>query len=254
MGIWRKNRYRILKWPFNTEIWTLQTNIDWAGLAVERISGLTLNDYFHKNIFEPLGIKNVSMFPTEEMMKNLVSFHFKHPDGTVTEQDHCLRRSLQAKTPEERAHIMNSGGAGCFAKPVEYCRKSSLSSHHSTMLGLACRMEWLMNINPSNRNPRHPPQQRHLAQDGREDPVPADRRHHVHQQHPAMARLCPPGRPRRKAPPDQPHPRALPGAGQPAAGLGPDVHADELGWQRRAVEGPEQRQLGGYRESVLLGR
>lgn len=104
------------------ETWEYGTNIDWAGLAVERISGLTLNDYFHKNIFEPLGLKNVSMFPTEEMMKNLVYLHYKAPDGTVTEGDHGLRRSLQAKTPEERARIINSGGAGCFAKPVEYCQ------------------------------------------------------------------------------------------------------------------------------------
>lgn len=62
------------------------------------------------------------MFPGEEMMKHLVHLHAKHPNDTVTEQDHVLRRSLMAKTPEERARIMNSGGAGCFAKPVEYCR------------------------------------------------------------------------------------------------------------------------------------
>lgn len=99
-----------------------KTNIDWAGLAVERVSGLGLNDYFHKHIFEPLGIKNVSMFPTAEMLKNLAYFHFKHHDGTVTEQDHTLRRSLMARTPEERARIFNSGGAGIFARPVEYCR------------------------------------------------------------------------------------------------------------------------------------
>ncbi|KAF4540776.1 Beta-lactamase [Lasiodiplodia theobromae] len=98
------------------------TNIDWAGLAVERVSGLGLNDYFHKHIFEPLGIKNVSMFPTAEMLKNLAYFHFKHHDSSVTEQDHVLRRSLMARTPEEQARIFNSGGAGIFARPVEYCQ------------------------------------------------------------------------------------------------------------------------------------
>ncbi|KKY19967.1 putative beta-lactamase family protein [Diplodia seriata] len=102
--------------------WEYGTNIDWAGLAVERVSGLTLNDYFHKHIFEPLGIENVSMFPTDDMLKRLVYLHQKHPDGSVTEQDHLLRRGLMAKTPEERARIVNSGGAGCFAKPVEYCQ------------------------------------------------------------------------------------------------------------------------------------
>ncbi|TVY65742.1 Acyltransferase mokF, partial [Lachnellula suecica] len=38
------------------------TNIDWAGLIVERISGLSLNDYCQKHIFAPLDIKNISFF------------------------------------------------------------------------------------------------------------------------------------------------------------------------------------------------
>lgn len=113
-----------------------KTNIDWAGLAVERVSGLGLNDYFHKHIFEPLGIKNVSMFPTAEMLKNLAYFHFKHHDGSVTEQDHVLRRSLMARTPEERARIFNSGGAGIFARPVEYCRTYIPFPHRGKVFSL----------------------------------------------------------------------------------------------------------------------
>ncbi|KAK7519094.1 beta-lactamase/transpeptidase-like protein [Phyllosticta citriasiana] len=104
------------------EVWEYGTNVDWAGLAVERISGLSLNDYFHKHIFEPLELKNVSLFPTEEMEKNLAIMHQKYPDGSIVQQNHPMRRSLTARTPEERADIFNSGGAGCFAKPVEYCQ------------------------------------------------------------------------------------------------------------------------------------
>lgn len=103
---------------------------------VERVTGLSLNDYFHNNIFDPLGIKGISMFPTDEMLKNLVYMHYKAPDGTVTEQDHLLRRSLQAKTPEERARIFNSGGAGCFAKPVEYCSTYTRASIIQKRYGL----------------------------------------------------------------------------------------------------------------------
>ncbi|KAK8173712.1 beta-lactamase/transpeptidase-like protein [Phyllosticta citrichinensis] len=104
------------------EVWEYGTNIDWAGLAVECLSGLSLNDYFHKHIFEPLGLKNVSMLPTDEMKKNLAIMQQKYADGSLTQRNHLLRRSLTARTPEERARIFNSGGAGCFAKPIEYCQ------------------------------------------------------------------------------------------------------------------------------------
>jgi CubicO group peptidase (beta-lactamase class C family) len=42
------------------EVWEYGINIDWAGILVERASGMRLNDYFLKNILEPMGIKNIS--------------------------------------------------------------------------------------------------------------------------------------------------------------------------------------------------
>ncbi|KAL1390774.1 beta-lactamase/transpeptidase-like protein [Phyllosticta capitalensis] len=104
------------------DAWEYGTNIDWAGLVVERISGLSLNDYFHKNVFEPLGLRNVSMFPTEDMKKNMANMQQKLPGGNLLQINHLLRRSLTARTAEERSRIFNSGGAGCFAKPFEYCQ------------------------------------------------------------------------------------------------------------------------------------
>jgi CubicO group peptidase (beta-lactamase class C family) len=93
-----------------------------AGLVVEELSGMSLDEYFRRYIFEPLGLRSMGLFPTDEMIKDLAYMHQKLPDGTLWEVDHLLRRSLRAKTSEERSKIMNSGGGGCFAKPVEYCR------------------------------------------------------------------------------------------------------------------------------------
>ncbi|KAH6720651.1 beta-lactamase/transpeptidase-like protein [Leptodontidium sp. MPI-SDFR-AT-0119] len=103
------------------ERWEYGINIDLAGMVVEELSGMSLDDYFRKYIFEPLGLKNMSFFPTEEMLQNLAYMHQKLPDGTLWEVDHLFRRSLRAKTPEERSKITISGGGGCFAKPIEYC-------------------------------------------------------------------------------------------------------------------------------------
>jgi CubicO group peptidase (beta-lactamase class C family) len=61
------------------EQWEYGINIDWAGQLVERVSGLRLNDYFQKHIFEPMGLKNIDMFPTEEMKKTLASMHARTP-------------------------------------------------------------------------------------------------------------------------------------------------------------------------------
>jgi CubicO group peptidase (beta-lactamase class C family) len=96
-----------------------KTNIDWAGVLVERASGLTLNDYFQKHIFAPLGIKNISMFPSAAMKGNLAHMHQRYPDGKLTTKEHPNRTPLLASSPQG---IFNSAGAGCFAQPSEYIK------------------------------------------------------------------------------------------------------------------------------------
>jgi len=99
--------------------WNYGTNIDWAGVLVERVSGLTLNDYFQKNIFAPLGIKNINMFPTAEMKSKLAHMHARDKDGNITEREHLQLAPLKASSPDG---IFNSAGAGCFAQPSEYTK------------------------------------------------------------------------------------------------------------------------------------
>ncbi|KAL8690009.1 MAG: hypothetical protein Q9218_004442, partial [Villophora microphyllina] len=100
--------------------WEYGVGIDWAGTVIERISGMSLNDYFQKNIFQPLGIKNISFFPSAEMKKNLAHMHQKDANGKIMERDHLLRRPLIVDG-DDIAKTYNSAGAGCFARPAEYC-------------------------------------------------------------------------------------------------------------------------------------
>ncbi|KAK2786598.1 hypothetical protein FQN52_007774 [Onygenales sp. PD_12] len=95
-------------------------SIDWAGILVERVTGTLLNDYFHKHIFEPLGLKNITMLPPAEMKAKLAYMHARNADGTLTQRDHLLRWPLLAKNKEETNGMLNSGGAGCFANPQDY--------------------------------------------------------------------------------------------------------------------------------------
>lgn len=113
--------------------WEYGINIDWAGIALERATGTGLNEYMQKNIFEPLGLQNITMFPNQHMKSHLASMHQQWHNGSVEERDHVYRRPLQAETKEEQERIVNSGGAGCFAKPTEYIRKYPCTSKDLSM-------------------------------------------------------------------------------------------------------------------------
>jgi CubicO group peptidase (beta-lactamase class C family) len=89
---------------------------------VERATGLSLDQYFQKNIFKPLGLENISMFPTKQMKENLAYMNARAPDGQLSPRDHLLHRPLVAETEHDIKSCVNSGGAGCFAKPREYCQ------------------------------------------------------------------------------------------------------------------------------------
>ncbi|KAL9093103.1 MAG: hypothetical protein Q9159_000462 [Coniocarpon cinnabarinum] len=103
--------------------WQYGTNIDWAGLYVERVTGMKLDDYFQKHIFEPLGVKDTTMFPNKHMREHLVAVAQRRPDGSVEEIDHPFRRAIyMADQPDQRKFIFNAGGHGLFSKPKEYCK------------------------------------------------------------------------------------------------------------------------------------
>ncbi|KAJ3496083.1 hypothetical protein NLG97_g2930 [Lecanicillium saksenae] len=95
--------------------------VDWAGIAVERRTGVSLNEYMQTHIFKPLGLKNISMIPTSEMKANLAHMNYRDPSGKVIPRDHPYRQPLVVETAEEKAKLFNSGGGGLFAKPQEYC-------------------------------------------------------------------------------------------------------------------------------------
>ncbi|ETI23535.1 hypothetical protein G647_05337 [Cladophialophora carrionii CBS 160.54] len=107
------------------EVWEYGINIDWAGVLIERASGLKLNDYFQQHIFKPLGITHINMFPTDEMKKKLAYMNARSlVDGSLSlaRNGHLNRRPLYASTKEEIDGTFHAGGAGCFARPNQYCQ------------------------------------------------------------------------------------------------------------------------------------
>jgi CubicO group peptidase (beta-lactamase class C family) len=106
------------------EGWEYGVGIDWAGVALERVTGLKLNDYIQQKILKPIGITDMSMIPSPEMRSRLAYMHHRAPDGALRPRDHLLRAPLVVD-PDNKAEvdkIFNSGGAGMFAKPSDYCK------------------------------------------------------------------------------------------------------------------------------------
>jgi CubicO group peptidase (beta-lactamase class C family) len=93
--------------------------------VLERLTGVSLNEYIQKNICEPLGLKNINMLPTQHMKDRLAYMHERNSAGKLSPRDHITRGPLVASTAEEKAACFQSGGAGLFAKPQEYAREYS---------------------------------------------------------------------------------------------------------------------------------
>ena len=45
--------------------WLYSTSVDWAGKLVERITGQTLEEFMSVNIWQPLGIKDITFWPAQ---------------------------------------------------------------------------------------------------------------------------------------------------------------------------------------------
>jgi methyl acetate hydrolase len=92
--------------------WQYGTGIDWTGKLVEKVSGLTLEEYFQRNILGPLGMKDTTFVFPEEKFDRLVSSYRRQPDGSLKED---------ARTMPTPPKAFNGGG-GLFSTAPDYIR------------------------------------------------------------------------------------------------------------------------------------
>lgn len=96
------------------------TNVDWAGVIVERLSRLSLEQYFRINILDKVDVQHVTFYPRKEMRSKLAFMHQRAKDGTLSLREHLCRATLVAKETELNGKFC-MGGCGCFGRPVEFC-------------------------------------------------------------------------------------------------------------------------------------
>jgi CubicO group peptidase (beta-lactamase class C family) len=98
---------------------------------------LSLQDYFQKYIFEPLGLSHLSFFPSEAIKEKLAYLGQRSSDGQLSRRDHILQKLLQAKTEEEKKSVHCSGGAGLFGRAQDFARRLSRSRHPPGILAIS---------------------------------------------------------------------------------------------------------------------
>jgi methyl acetate hydrolase len=90
--------------------WEYGINIDWAGQAVERVSGRTLDDYFREHIFRPLGMNDTGFVLMPDQRTRLAGMHTRNADGSVT--------PIPFELPQEPEFFM--GGGGLYSTGRDY--------------------------------------------------------------------------------------------------------------------------------------
>jgi CubicO group peptidase (beta-lactamase class C family) len=93
------------------ERWEYGIGIDWAGKAVEAVSGQRLDHYLREHIFEPLGMADTGFALSIDQIDRQSSVHARTPDGLVP-----IEFGLP---PEPEFHM---GGGGLYATVGDYLR------------------------------------------------------------------------------------------------------------------------------------
>ena len=94
------------------ERWWYGTNIDYAGLMVQEVSGQRLGDYLDEHVLGPLGMDSTDFRISEDMAGRQSAMHARLPDGSLV--------AIEFGLPPEPEFQM--GGGGLYGTVGDYCR------------------------------------------------------------------------------------------------------------------------------------
>jgi len=101
------------------EAWVYGYNTDILGCVVERASGVPLDEFFRRRIFEPLGMPDTHFFVPQEKKDRLVTVYASTEDGPVVRAP---------EGPKGQGHYVDgprrnfAGGAGLVSTARDYAR------------------------------------------------------------------------------------------------------------------------------------
>lgn len=100
--------------------WNYSVSTDVLGVAVERLSGMSLGEYFKQNIFEPLGMTDTGFDVAPESIDRLADAYGYQPGKSPALVDKAEESRLR------QAAKFHSGGGGLIGTIADYHRFSSM--------------------------------------------------------------------------------------------------------------------------------
>jgi CubicO group peptidase (beta-lactamase class C family) len=101
------------------EKWKYGLNHDLLGYLVEVWSGMSLEDFFAKRIFQPLGMKDTYFNMPMEKASRLVNFFLQDSTGAIKKQDKIFGGALDMNYPLNKTDYF-SGGGGLVSTVYDY--------------------------------------------------------------------------------------------------------------------------------------
>ena len=107
------------------ERWQYGPNIDWVGRLVELISGMPLEVYFHKHIFDPLGMNDTAFVISARSACGRPVCTGANPT------DRCCAQPVEKQKPQQSF----SGGGGIYSTAPDYLRFIRMLMHGGSLDG-----------------------------------------------------------------------------------------------------------------------
>lgn len=138
------------------ERWTYGLNTDILGYLVEVWSGMTLDEFFHKRIFGPLGMKDTHFYQPAENHNRVVALH-QETDGKMVVLSRPVYDGSNPDYPKLEGTYF-SGGAGLSSTVEDYAKFLQLFLNHGEyngvrLLGRKTVELMLTNQMPEGANP-----------------------------------------------------------------------------------------------------
>jgi CubicO group peptidase (beta-lactamase class C family) len=106
--------------------WAYGVGIDWAGKAVEAVSGQGLEAYLREHLFTPLGMRDTGFLLPEAARPRVAGMHARLADGGV--------ERVAYDPPQNPAHF--TGGGGLFSTGPDYLRFIRMMLNRGTLDGV----------------------------------------------------------------------------------------------------------------------
>ena len=94
------------------ERWLYGTSTDWLGRLVEAVAGMSLDEYFRRMIFDPLGMSDTLFNVPSFKEPRLATVHRRQQDGSLVEQPRQAPRPV----------IQFNGGGGLYSTAGDYIK------------------------------------------------------------------------------------------------------------------------------------